>query len=95
MKRNIIWTDRAQLLRMPTIQAKIEKEVNNELQGTAHYELPKKIGLLEHDFSIERGELTPTQKVKRRAIDKHYKQLIDSLYAEADKSGFTDQHAIA
>src|SRR4051812_24534681 len=95
MKRNIIWTDRAQLLRMPTIQAKIEKEVNKELQGTAHYELPKKIGLLEHDFSIERGELTPTQKVKRRAIDKHYKELIDSLYTEADKSGFTDQHAIA
>ncbi|MFN2637674.1 MAG: long-chain fatty acid--CoA ligase [Gemmatimonadaceae bacterium] len=82
MKRNIIWTDRAQLLRMPTIQAKIEKEVNDELAGAAHFEMPKKIGLLEHDFSIERGELTPTQKVKRRAIDKHYKTLIDSLYDE-------------
>ncbi|HEX9607795.1 MAG TPA: long-chain fatty acid--CoA ligase, partial [Gemmatimonadaceae bacterium] len=69
-KRNIIWTDRAQLLRMPTIQAKMEKEVNEELAGAAHFEIPKKIGLLEHDFSIERGELTPTQKVKRRAIDK-------------------------
>jgi long-chain acyl-CoA synthetase len=95
MKRNIIWTDRAQLLRMPTIQAKIEKEVNKELAGAAHFEIPKKIGLLEHDFSIERGELTPTQKVKRRAIDKHYKALIDSLYDEAERSGFTDQHAIA
>jgi long-chain acyl-CoA synthetase len=94
-KRNIIWTDRAQLLRMPTIQAKIEKEVNEELAGTAHFEMPKKIGLLEHDFSIERGELTPTQKVKRRAIDKNYKALIDSLYEEAERSGFTDQHAIA
>jgi len=92
--RNIIWTDRAQLLRMPTIQAKIEKEVNKELEGTAHFEMPKKIGLLEHDFSIERGELTPTQKVRRRAIDKHYKTLIDSLYEEAERSGFTDQHAI-
>ena len=80
MKRNIIWTDRAQLLRMPTIQAKIEKEVAEELAGAAHFELPKKIGLLENDFSIERGELTPTLKVKRRAIDKHYKTLIDSLY---------------
>ncbi|MEX2109634.1 MAG: long-chain fatty acid--CoA ligase [Gemmatimonadaceae bacterium] len=80
MKRNIIWTDRAQLLRMPTIQAKMEKEVNDELAGTAHFEMPKKIGLLENDFSIERGELTPTLKVKRRAIDKHYKTLIDSLY---------------
>jgi long-chain acyl-CoA synthetase len=94
-KNNIIWTDRAQLLRMPTIQAKIEREVNKELAGTAHFEMPKKIGLLEHDFSIERGELTPTQKVKRRAIDKHYKALIDSLYEEAERSGFTDQHAIA
>ena len=94
-KRNIIWTDRAQLLRMPTIQAKIEKEVNKELEGTAHFEMPKKIGLLEHDFSVEAGELTPTQKVKRKAIDKHYKALIDSLYEEAERSGFTDQHAIA
>lgn len=94
-KRNIIWTDRAQLLRMPTIQAKIEKEVNEELAGAAHFELPKKIGLVEHDFSIERGELTPTQKVKRKAIDKNYKALIDSMYDEAERSGFTDQHAIA
>jgi long-chain acyl-CoA synthetase len=95
MKRNIIWTDRAQLLRMPTIQAKIEKEVGKELEGAAHYEMPKKIGLLEHDFSIESGELTPTQKVKRRTIDKHYKALIDSLYEDAERTGVTDQHAIA
>jgi long-chain acyl-CoA synthetase len=95
MKRNIIWTDRAQLLRMPTIQAKIEKEVNKELEGVAHFEMPKKIGLLEHDFSIESGELTPTQKVKRRTIDKNYKALIDSLYEEAERTGVTDQHAIA
>ena len=95
MKRNIIWTDRAQLLRMPTIQAKMEREVANELEGAAHFEVPKKIGLLEHDFSIESGELTPTQKVKRRVIDKNYKTLIDSLYEDAEKTGVTDQHAIA
>ncbi len=88
--RNIIWTDRAQLLRMPTILAKMEQEVNKELAGAAHFEVPKKIGLIEHDFSIEKGELTPTQKVKRRAIDKNYKTLIDSLYDEAERTGITD-----
>ena len=93
--RNIMWTDRAQLLRMPTIQAKMEQEVNKELAGAAHFEVPKKIGLIEHDFSIEKGELTPTQKVKRRAIDKNYKALIDSLYDEAERNGITDSHAIA
>ena len=95
MRRNIIWTDRAQLLRMPTIQAKMESEVSKELEGAAHFEVPKKVGLLEHDFSIESGELTPTQKVKRRVIDKNYKALIDSLYDDAERTGVTDQHAIA
>jgi long-chain acyl-CoA synthetase len=42
--------------------------------------MPKKIALIEHDFSVERGELTPTLKVKRRVIDQQYKTLIDSLY---------------
>ena len=80
--KNIIWTDRAQLLQMPTVRAKMEKEVAEELQGLARYEMPKKIALLEHDFSIERGELTPTLKVKRRIIDQSYKNVIDSLYVD-------------
>ena len=80
-QRNLIWTDRAQLLTMPTIQAKMDKEVLNELSGLASFETPKKIALLEDDFSLERGELTPTQKVKRRVIDQHYKSRIDALYA--------------
>ena len=42
--------------------------------------MPKKIGLLEHDFSIERGELTPKLSVKRRVIDTNYKGQIDRLY---------------
>ena len=81
--KNILWTDRKQLLAMPTVRAKMEKEVNEETASLAHFEQPKKIGLLEHDFSVERGELTPTLKVKRRVIDKSYKDLIDSLYASA------------
>src|SRR5262249_39011659 len=75
-QQNVTSTDRAQLLAMPMIQQKMEKEVMGEVEGLARYEMPKKIGLLEHDFSIERGELTPTLKVKRRVVDKTYKALI-------------------
>ncbi|HRN52151.1 MAG TPA: long-chain fatty acid--CoA ligase [Gemmatimonadaceae bacterium] len=78
--KNIIWTDRKQLLEMPTIQAKMDKEVRKTLAGLASFETPKKIGLLEHDFSIERGELTPKLSVKRKVIDTQYKALIDGLY---------------
>jgi len=80
--QGIRWTSRAELLAMPTIETKMEKEVKTQLVGLASYETPKKIALLEHDFSVERGELTPTLKVKRRVIDKTYKPLIDSLYQE-------------
>jgi long-chain acyl-CoA synthetase len=80
--KNIIWTDRKQLLTMPTIRAKMDKEIFAEVEGFAQYERPKKVGLLEHDFTIERGELTPTLKVKRRVIDKSYKGAIDDLYKD-------------
>jgi len=78
--KNLIWTDRAQLLAMPIVQAKMEKEVFGRMEGLAKFEKPKKVALLEHDFSIERGELTPTLKVKRRVVDKSYKSVIDKLY---------------
>ncbi len=78
--KQLIWTDRAQLLQMPTVQAKMDKEVRSALTGLARFETPKKIGLIEHDFSIESGELTPSLKVKRRVVDKNYKALIDALY---------------
>jgi long-chain acyl-CoA synthetase len=79
---NIVWTDRTQLLQVPAIKTKMEQEVGEELAGLARFETPKKIALLENDFSIERGELTPTLKVKRRVIDKTYKKVIDSLYLD-------------
>lgn len=80
--QNIVWTSRAELVKMPTIQSKMEKEVKSELSGLASYETPKKVGLLEHDFSIERGELTPKLSVKRRVVEKSYAELIESMYAE-------------
>jgi long-chain acyl-CoA synthetase len=82
--QNIVWTSRAELVAMPTINAKVEKEVMSQLKGLAHFETPKKVALLEHDFSIERGELTPKLSVKRRVVDKTYKDLIDRLYATAE-----------
>ena len=70
------------MLTMPTVNAKMDKEVLSQLTGLARYEMPKRVVLLERDFSLDSGELTPTLKVKRRVIDKTYKPLIDSLYAD-------------
>jgi long-chain acyl-CoA synthetase len=81
-KQGLTWTDHAQLLREPSVHEKVEKEVLSLVEPLAHFERPKKVALLEHDFSLEKGELTPTQKVKRRVIDRNYRSVIDSIYAE-------------
>lgn len=73
---------RKEMLATPAVRAKLDSEVGAQLVGLAHFEMPKKIEYLEHDFSIERGELTPKLSVKRRVIEKTYKELIDALYAD-------------
>ena len=80
--KNILWTERSQLLAMPTVQAKMDKEVRSQFDGLASFETPKKIALLENDFSIDSGELTPTLKVKRRVVERNYRAIIDGLYAD-------------
>jgi long-chain acyl-CoA synthetase len=80
--KNLTWTSRAELLQNAAVKEKMEREVLGELHNLARFEMPKRVGLLEHEFSVERGELTPTLKVKRRVVDKAYKALIDTLYEE-------------
>jgi len=70
------------LIRLPEVQAKMEREVYKMLGELAAYETPKKVLLLEHDFSIENGDLTPTLKVRRRIVEQKYQRQIDALYAE-------------
>ena len=43
--------------------------------------------LLPKELTLEDGEITPTLKVKRRVINERYGDVIERLYAEADKHG--------
>ncbi len=83
-ERNLTYGSRAQLIALPDVHAKIEREVMGSLRELAKFEMPKKVILLENDFTIEAGELTPTLKVKRRVVETRYKDLIDRAYAADD-----------
>jgi long-chain acyl-CoA synthetase len=80
-EQGLTWQNRAELLARPEVRALMEHAMQESLAGLASFELPKKVGLLERELTIEHGELTPTQKVKRRVIDERYRDVIDSLYA--------------
>jgi len=74
---------RESLVRDPRVHSEFE-DVLSGLSDLARYEQPKKIGLLIREFSIDDGTLTPTQKVKRRAVQRLYADEIDQLYAPAN-----------
>ena len=83
-ERKLSYGSRAALLQLADVQAKMEREVMSMLKELAKFETPKKVVLLEHDFTIESGELTPTLKVKRRVVEQRYKDAIDAAYASSD-----------
>jgi long-chain acyl-CoA synthetase len=85
--KSIPTTDRKAMLANPLVKAKMEKEVLGGLDKLAHFEKPKKVVLLEQDFSIDSGELTPTLKVKRGTVDRKYRALIDAAYTAEESRG--------
>jgi len=80
------WSDRAALIGLPPVRDKMEQEVLAPLTDLAHYETPRKLLLVPDDFTVERGELTPTLKIRRRIIAEHYRAQIDALYAAAESA---------
>ncbi len=61
----------------------VERQVDALTVGLSKFEKVKKITLLEHELTVEGGELTPTLKVRRRIIDEKYRDVIDAMYADA------------
>ncbi len=55
------------------------EELNSRLN---RWETIKKWAILENDLTVEAGEITPSMKVKRRVVEEHYADILDSFYAE-------------
>jgi long-chain acyl-CoA synthetase len=74
-------SDRVLLARFPAAVKLIQSDVALLTRDLADYERIRRIALLADEFSIDRGELTPTLKVKRRVIDQKFGELIEELYS--------------
>ena len=50
-------------------------------RSLASYETIKRFALLPYEFTIEAGELTPSQKIKRKVVETRYREVLDGFYA--------------
>jgi long-chain acyl-CoA synthetase len=71
----------AELSARPEAHALLEPFIKELNAGLPSYSTIKKFAILPHDLSAEEGELTPSLKVKRKAVEKKFAALLDSLYA--------------
>ncbi|NNF13046.1 MAG: long-chain fatty acid--CoA ligase [Gemmatimonadetes bacterium] len=78
----ISWSSRGELLADPAVVAHMESQLFGMLGAFASYEQPKKLALLDEEFTVENGMLTPTLKVKRRVVQEKLDAVIDRLYSE-------------
>ena len=78
----IPFESREQLCSNPKINEMMKERIDTLQQQLAHYEQIKRFTLLPHHFSMERGELTNTLKIKRRVLNENYRKEIDAMYAE-------------
>ncbi len=80
--QNIPFTSRAELVADDGIRRFMQEEVDRAGAHLARYEQIKKIVLMDRDFELEEGEVTPSLKVRRHMVEKKYRAFIDALYKD-------------
>jgi len=79
-EQGIDFIDYAELASRPQVKQLIQTAVDTLNSELARYETIKKFHLLDHDFTIESGELTPKMSIKRKVVETNYKDILDAFY---------------
>jgi long-chain acyl-CoA synthetase len=78
--QSIVYENFAELTRYPKIQDLVRSLVEGVNARVSSTEAVKKFLVLDHDFSVERDEVTPTLKLKRAVVTERYQDVLQSLY---------------
>jgi long-chain acyl-CoA synthetase len=68
-----------ELCENPHVVKRVQKDAVEFTRELADYERVKRVYLLPREFSIDKGEMTPTLKIKRSVIDEKYEEAIDEI----------------
>ncbi len=80
--KGIKYENMAELLKHDAIMDLFRERIDTLQQQFAHYEQIKKFTLLPEPFSMAKGELTNTLKIKRSVLNKNYAAEIEAMYKE-------------
>jgi long-chain acyl-CoA synthetase len=78
--RGVLYNSHEKLAGSPEVRDAVQSGINEVNSGLARFETIKKFVILPWDLSQEKGELTPTLKVKRKVVTEKYGPLLEALY---------------
>jgi long-chain acyl-CoA synthetase len=77
----VTFESREELVRHPDVVRRYQSTLDALNETLAQFERIKRFALLPAEFTMERGELTPTMKVRRAVVEERWRGVIDELYA--------------
>jgi long-chain acyl-CoA synthetase len=77
---------RAELVKHPKVLERYQTLIDALNERLAQFERVKRFALLPTEFTMERGELTPTMKVRRQVVEERWRDLIEELYATTGRA---------
>ena len=83
--RDVSLDERPTLALEPEVAELLESDLFARVADFAHHERPKLVVPIPEEFTIDNGMLTPTLKVKRRAVSEQWADLIERRYEEAER----------
>lgn len=69
----------------PRVVDGLKKRVAAITDKLPSQERPKDTHVLHEEFTMEDGLLTPTLKVRRREVEKRFKEIVDEMYARLER----------
>lgn len=81
-KRKIAFTTNEEMIKHPEILSRLQQELDKANEEFPQYEKIKRMELLPHEWTIEKGELTPKLSLKRKIILANNKAVYDKIYSE-------------
>ena len=81
---------RAEMAAHPQTEALIGAAVKQVNQELATHERVRRFAILQREFSLEEGEMTPTMKVRRRVVGERYAGTIEQMYLKTQRTGEYD-----
>ncbi|NLE96584.1 MAG: long-chain fatty acid--CoA ligase, partial [Propionibacterium sp.] len=86
LAKNLQWPGQLQdWLKSSELLAELKRRVEELTEKLPSQERPKETEVLDDEFTMDNGLLTPTLKVRRREVEKRFKAKIDEMYERLDK----------